>query len=64
MAHAERLKTLSKGAYESLYDEDGSVLSRLKSILSDVEELGSIDDHWKSYVAERVVAIQNFLVSI
>ena len=53
LAHAERLKTLSKRAYESLYDEEGSILSRLKSVLSDVEELGSIDDHWKSYVAER-----------
>ncbi len=53
LAHAERLKTLSEQAYGALYDEDGSVLSRLKSVFSDVEELGSIDDRWKSYVAER-----------
>ncbi len=53
LAHAERLETLSKRAYESLYDDEDSVLSRLKSVFSDVEELGSIDDRWKSYVAER-----------
>ena len=53
LAHAERLKTLSEQAYGALYDEDGSVLSRLKSVFSDVEELASIDDRWKSYVAER-----------
>ena len=53
LAHAERLKTLSERAYGALYDEEGSVLSRLKRIFSDVEELGSIDDRWKSYVAER-----------
>lgn len=53
LAHAARLETLSKRAYASLYDDEGSVLSRLKSVFSDVEELGSIDDYWKSYVAER-----------
>ena len=53
LAHAERLETLSKRAYASLYDDEGSVLSRLKSIFSDVEELGSIDERWKSYIAER-----------
>ena len=53
LAHAERLKTLSEQAYGALYDEDGSVLSRLKSVFSDVEELGSIDDRWNRYVAER-----------
>ena len=53
LAHAERLETLSKRAYVSLYDDEGSVLSRLKSIFSDVEELGSIDERWKSYIAER-----------
>ena len=50
LAHAERLKTLSEQAYGALYDEEGSVLSRLKSIFSDVEELASIDDRWRSYV--------------
>lgn len=53
LAHAERLKSLSEKAYGSLYDDEDSVLSRLKSVFTDVERLAAIDDRWTSYVAER-----------
>jgi DNA repair protein RecN (Recombination protein N) len=53
LVHAERLKTLSIAAYGALYEDDHSVLSRLKGVFSEVEQLAAIDDRWASYVAEK-----------
>lgn len=53
LAHAGRLKTLSEKAYDALYEDDTSVLSRLKGVFSSVEQLTSIDDHWAPFLAER-----------
>ncbi|HEV2916092.1 MAG TPA: DNA repair protein RecN [Pyrinomonadaceae bacterium] len=43
LAHAERVSQLGSGAYAELYEDDGSVLSRLAAVRRQLEELSKID---------------------
>ncbi|TDI41270.1 MAG: DNA repair protein RecN [Acidobacteria bacterium] len=53
LTHAEKLKELSERSYASLYENEGSVVSRLAQVFQDVEQLASIDARWQCYLDER-----------
>ena len=53
LTHAEKLKDLSERSYASLYENEGSVVSRLAQVFQHVEELASIDGRWQRYIDER-----------
>jgi DNA repair protein RecN (Recombination protein N) len=53
LSHAERLKTLADKAYDALYEDETSVLSRLKGVFASVGQLAAIDSTWASFLAER-----------
>ena len=53
LTHAEKLKELSERSYASLYENEGSVVSRLAQVFQDVEELASIDNRWQRHIDDR-----------
>ncbi len=53
LTHAEKLKELSERSYASLYENEGSVVSRLVQVFQDVEELASIDNRWQRHIDDR-----------
>jgi DNA repair protein RecN (Recombination protein N) len=53
-ANAGRLATLSAEAYALLYDDEGSVVSRLGQVYKRVEDLAGIDPRAAAYLEARV----------
>jgi DNA repair protein RecN (Recombination protein N) len=53
VAHAEKLRTLSEEVYRTLYEDEGSALSRLSLVFKRIEELSAIDRRFLSYAKER-----------
>ncbi len=43
LLNAEKLRASAQGAYETLYESEGSVLGRLQNIISELKEAGEID---------------------
>ena len=60
LANAEKLGTLAEGAYQSLYDGDGAVLSELGNLWKQVEDLSRIDSRVAPYL-EGKASVQNTL---
>jgi len=55
LAHGERLRGLTEGAYAALYEEEGSALARLAQVWKQVEELAAIDPRLEPFLASRQV---------
>jgi DNA repair protein RecN (Recombination protein N) len=53
LMNADRIQRLCREAYESLYDDDGSVLGRLGGVWRRVGELAALDDQFQPYVEAR-----------